>query len=249
MKTIVERYKNQISFELGCYDRLILTGTLPEISYAQGMTAYLKKDDVRIFDYPRFAEPYKEVIRSNAERIAKEEGVGIEFVRKAHIRKEDLVAEKIRQRGNQPGLVHIISTMELCTTFKPWHDKKSADTFLKPDQNKCLHYYFYFIDEQFGLGYIRVPTWCPFRLQVYVNGHNLLASRLKESGIEYCMIDNAFDSISDPARAQELSDSLSAEKLHRKLDELACRYCPIYSEGVPMEQVVGIAISLECYAG
>jgi hypothetical protein len=30
---------------------------------------------------------------------------------------------------------------------------------------KCLHYCFYFIDEEFGLCYLRVPTWAPFRLQ------------------------------------------------------------------------------------
>ena len=30
----------------------------------------------------------------------------------------------------------------------------------------------YFIDEELGLCYVRVPTWCPFRLQVYCNGQN-----------------------------------------------------------------------------
>ena len=80
------------------------------------------------------------------------------------------------------------------------------------------------------MGYVRVPTWCPFRLQVYVNGHNILAGYLNEAGIDYTMIDNAFDSISDPVKAQELSDGLSVEKIHRKLDELAWRYCPVYKE-------------------
>ena len=74
--------------------------------------------------------------------------------------------------------------METCNTYKPWHNKASGKTYLKPDQSKCLHYYFYFIDPQLGLGYVRVPTWCPFRLQVYINGHNLLAAELKQAGIK-----------------------------------------------------------------
>jgi hypothetical protein len=41
MKTITEKYKDRISFELSCYDRLIFTGGLPDISYAGGMTSYL----------------------------------------------------------------------------------------------------------------------------------------------------------------------------------------------------------------
>jgi hypothetical protein len=43
---------------------------------------------------------------------------------------------------------------------------------LRPDTGKCLHYYFYFIDAELGLIYLRVPTWCPFRLQFYCNGHS-----------------------------------------------------------------------------
>jgi uncharacterized membrane protein len=185
---------------------------------------------IKIFDYPKFAEPFKEAIRANAERIAKEHGVEIEFIRKAGVRKESIISEKIEKRGNHPGIVHIISAMESCSTYKPWHDKITGKTFLKPDTSKCLHYYFYFIDEQVGLGYVRVPTWAPFRLQVYINGHNLLASELKQAGIKYSMIDNAFDSLEDAGKAQELSDKISIEKLHRKLDEFAWQFCPVYKD-------------------
>lgn len=203
---------------------------MPEISYGKGMTKYMYQNEVRIFDYPKFAEPFKEKIRANAERIAKENGVEIEFIRKSGVRKESIISEKIEKRGNHSGIVHIISVMETCNTFKPWHDKTTGKTFLKSDTSKCLHYYFYFIDEQVGLGYVRVPTWCPFRLQVYVNGHNLLASEMKKAGIKYTMIDNAFDSLEDAGKAQELSDKISIEKLHRKLDEFAWQFCPVYKD-------------------
>jgi hypothetical protein len=62
--------------------------------------------------------------------------------------------------------------MEPCGSYKSWHDKKTHQTHLKPDDGKCLHYYVYFIDADLGLCYVRVPTWCPFRLQVYCNGHS-----------------------------------------------------------------------------
>ncbi len=230
MELLTETYKGKIALVLSCYDRLILTGTMPEISYSQGMTSYMYNNEVKIFDYQRFAEPFKDAIRANAERIAKEHGIEIEFIRKSGLRKESIVSEKIKQRGDHPGIVHIISAMEGCNTYKPWHDKTTGKTFLKSDQSKCLHYYFYFIDPQVGLGYVRVPTWCPFRLQVYINGHNLLAAELKKAGIKYAMIDNAFDYIEHVDRAQELSDNISMEKLHRKLDEFAWQFCPVYKD-------------------
>jgi len=59
---------------------------------------------------------------------------------------------------------------------------------LRSGSSKCMTYYFYFIDEQLGLCYLRVPTWCPFRLQFYFNGHDWLANQLKQRGIAYKML-------------------------------------------------------------
>ena len=100
-------------------------------------------------------------LRENAERLAAENGIEIEFLRKRNVRKEDRVKEILNQRGDQPGLVCIFSAMEPCSTYKPWHNKQTGKTYLLPDDGKCLHYYFYFIDQELGLCYVRVPTWLP----------------------------------------------------------------------------------------
>jgi len=97
---------------------------------------------------------------------------------------------------------------------------------VRPDSGKCLHYYFYFQDAKFGLVYLRVPTWAPFRLQFYCNGHSWLARRLTAKGIDYTMADNAFVRIDDWVRAQELADRFSPDQLHRTLDRYAAQCCP-----------------------
>ena len=137
--------------------------------------------------------------------------------------------EILEERGRHPGLVHIFSAMETCASFRPWHDKKTHQTCLKPITGKCLHYYFYFIDAVFGLCYVRVPTWAPFRLQVYFNGHNWLARRLDQAGVAYEMADNAFLSIADVDKAQGLADRLDAKPLHRRLNRWATEFCPSLS--------------------
>jgi hypothetical protein len=131
-------------------------------------------------------------------------GVSIEHVTKPHIRKEDIVARVLAQRDDAPGLVHVILAMEACDAYKPWHDKQTHRTFIRPDSGKRLHYYFYFMDARFGLIYLRVPTWAPFRLQFYCNGHNWLARKLTANGIGYTMVDNAFVRTDDWTRAQVL---------------------------------------------
>lgn len=133
MKLLTEIYKSEIAFVLSSYDRLIISGTIPEICFSQGMTSYMYKKGLKIFDYPKFAEPFKGIIKANANRIAQENGISIEFMRKSGIRKESIISEKIEKRGNHPGIVHIFSAVEACNTYNPWHDKKTGKTILKPD--------------------------------------------------------------------------------------------------------------------
>jgi hypothetical protein len=228
MELLTKTHSKNISGILSCLDRVIITGTLPQVCHSQGMTSYLYSKGVRIFDYPKFAEPFRDELRANTEQLAKDNGIEIEFVAKTHIRKEDLVKKVLDKRGTHTGLVHIISAMEACGSYKPWHDKQSGKTFLKGAQSKCLHYYFYFIDPYLGYGYIRVPTWCPFKLQVYINGHNILANELGKQGIKYSLIDNAFDYIEDFIKAQEICDNIDIKKIHKRLDDLAKTYCPVY---------------------
>ena len=227
MCLITERYAEKISGVLGCFDRVVIQGTLPGLCHAAGMTDYLYANGIRIFDYPHFAEPFRNELRENTERLAADNGLEIEFVRDHDTRKEKLIKEILKKRGDRPGLVHILSAMEGCPTYKPWHDKKTGRTFLKPDQGRCLHYYFYFIDENLGLCYVRVPTWCPFRLQIYFNGHGWLAAQLGKKGIKFTLIDNAFSAIDDWDKAQQLADQLNARTLHRVLNRFARRYCPV----------------------
>ena len=230
MNPFVERHQEQIAGVLTCWDRVIITGTLPEICHAEALARHLSQRDIRLFDYPRWAEPFRHRLRAHAEQVAEEAGLEIEFIRRHDsFRKEARIKEILAQRGELPGLVHIFSAMEACPTFKPWHDKATHRTSLKPSQGKCLHYYFYFIDEQFGLCYVRVPTWAPFRLQVYFNGHSWLAQQLERAGIGFSMADNAFLQLDDSERAQRIVDRFSVKTLHRRLDRWARAYCPVAS--------------------
>jgi hypothetical protein len=227
MVSLVQRHDNRIAGVLSCYDRVVITGTLPTVCYAEGMTRFLYSSGIRIFDFPDFASSLRDRVRERAACVAGEAGVTIEHIAKSHIRKEDVVAKVLDQRGDHSGLVHVLSAMEACPAYRPWHDKQTGKTFLRADTGKCLHYYFYFMDAALGLVYLRVPTWAPFRLQFYCNGHSWLARRLTSEGIGFTAADNAFIRIDDWQRAQDLADSFSPDLLHRVLDRHAVLCCPV----------------------
>jgi hypothetical protein len=222
-----ERYDERIAGVLSCYDRVVVTGTLPTVCYADGMTRFLYAKGILIFKYADFALMLRDRVRERAAALAAEAGIEIEHIAKSYIRKEEVVAKVLEGRGEHPGLVHVISAMEACDCYQPWHDKTTHRTFVRPDSSKCLHYYFYFMDAEFGLVYLRVPTWAPFRLQFYCNGHSWLARRLTAEGIDFTAADNAFLRIADWPRAQEIADGFSPDRLHAVLDRYAARCCPV----------------------
>ena len=118
---LTERHAKQIAGVLSCYDRMIVQGTLPVFCYADGMTAYLSKRRIRIFDFTQFAKPLTDAIKANAENLAAASGLTIDYVRKKNFRKEDKVKAVLKERGSHPGLVWILSALEPCTTYQPWH--------------------------------------------------------------------------------------------------------------------------------
>ena len=122
---LTDRYRERLAGVLSCYDRIIITGTLPGACYAKGMTAFLSARQIRVFDYPRFAEPLRDRLRERAAELAAAAGITIEHIANSHIRKEEVVAKVLAGRGDHPGLVHVISAMEACPTYKPWHSKET----------------------------------------------------------------------------------------------------------------------------
>src|ERR1700686_3028893 len=66
---LIERYAANLHGVLSCFDRILITGTLPGACYARGMTSFLNANGIRIFDYARFAEPLRERIRGRSQEV------------------------------------------------------------------------------------------------------------------------------------------------------------------------------------
>lgn len=94
-------------------------------------------------------------------------------------------------------------------------------------KGKCAHYYIYAIDPEIGLIYLRIPTWAPFRLQFYCNGHNWLARQLDRAQINYTLLDNTFTHVSAPSRAQQLANELDPQQLMQRCQYWASQWCAV----------------------
>jgi hypothetical protein len=85
-QSLTERYDDRIAGVLSCYDRVVITGTLPGVCYADGMTRYLNAQGIRIFDYPEFAKLLRDRVRDRAATLVTEAGLMIEHISKSNVR-------------------------------------------------------------------------------------------------------------------------------------------------------------------
>src|SRR5262249_33992943 len=95
---------------------------------------------------------------------------------------------------------------------------------------KCLFFYFYIMDRELGFMHVRLQSWFPFSIQVYVNGREWLCRELERRGVGFERSDNKILRIDDPALAQRLAQEFAERKWENVLDALARRYNPYLTQ-------------------
>ncbi len=188
------------------------------------MDAFLAEQGVLLKELKTFSRGLAKELKGAAHRMAKRAERPYEYLN-GFVRKEEYAREIVERDGVTEGLVCVLATQESCTSFKlKYGEGRPRLAFSRP---KCLCLYFYFIDREFGLMHVRLQTWFPFTIQVYVNGHSWLARKLDRHGVGYTAIDNAFTWLEDPKRAQRFADNFVKRKWPRILDALARRVNPL----------------------
>jgi hypothetical protein len=227
MDKFIEQHADRISGILACFDRVLFRGYLPIMSGA-AMAALLKSRDVARETLKAFLLGQAERLKRHAQNLCTQTGRPYEYLSHA-ARKEDL-ARKIAERDEiTEGLVCVLSVLEPCRTFSLVWNGRSP--YVQSARRKCLHFYYYFLDRDLGLIHVKLQSWFPFQIQLYVNGHEWLARQLDRHDIKYTKLDNAFVRLSDVERSQELADSFERVDWIHVLGRHALRVNPLLRQG------------------
>ena len=204
---LLERYDKEIAGVLGCFDRLVVTGTLMEIAHPDAMDARLFREGFRAVDIGQLPSRC-----GSASGTTRWSWRGRPAWRLSIFRAPGASA----RRTSSPKCSLAVAPIRDWSTSSRWwravHDLQAVaqsedqgQPGLRMQTGKCSTYYFYLIDPELGLMYVRVPTWLPCRLQIYFNVHHWLAAQLQQAGIAFKMEDNSFVEIADWERAQQLA--------------------------------------------
>jgi hypothetical protein len=80
-------------------------------------------------------------------------------------------------------------------------------SFYKADRRvSCLYVYLW--DDQFGPAFVKVCSYFPYPIKVWINEHEWAKRQYVKAGIEFTELSNGFASCANPAGLQAICDGL-----------------------------------------
>jgi hypothetical protein len=171
-------------------------------------------------------------IRSHLELFAEKHDIPLEPLRgnctwRSGCSKESLARRIAEKKQIVQGPVCVFSTVEPCDSFEVRTNPKTQKLEPQRRKRKCLHFYLYLIDHEFGWMHIRLQSWFPFSIQIYVNGREWLCRSLEQADIGYLRSDNKITYVTNLERAQALAERLHHKKWVGTLNAFAKRVNPL----------------------
>lgn len=225
MNTILEQYKDKINGTFSFFDRAIFKGYIRQFFSPSGKKYFLSEMNVLLKDFSAFANGVTNDLVSYVESMTASADRPLIYLASPKTSKEETALEVLKENPVEEGLICTLSVVEYCQTLQPIK-KDNGFLELSTVNRKCKYYYFYYLDKNFGFMHVKLQTWFPFLIQIYINGREMMKHTFDSHNITYQTYDNSFFQISDIRKAQELADKFDSKSLCRQLDLLAHKVNP-----------------------
>ena len=212
MERFLTRHSSRIAGVVSGFDRLLFRGTLRSISFVDGMDRFLASQRILYKDFAGFAGRDHDASADPRRGAGRSRRAGRSSISRSSSISKDARARERSWRAMRitEGLVCIFSCVESCMTLTVRGDRATKRLRLVREERRCVFLYFYYVDRDFGLMHIRLQTWLPLTIQVYVNGREWLARQLTAAGLAF---DTAGQRPHPQRRAPDAGDQRAAAGL------------------------------------
>jgi hypothetical protein len=207
MEKFLARHAALVTSILSGFDRVVLRGHLMPLMRDGGMFFFLQAAKVRLLDFKDYVLETSERVKAAALDEANKRDRPVQYLPSSKTDKEGLARELLIQHPLQkPGLICAFKTVEPCMSFEYHRSPDPHERGLKLSARKCMHIYKYYQHPNFGFMHVRLQTWFPFNIQVYINGREWLAMQLQRRRSAFERADNCFTWLCNPSLAQRFMD-------------------------------------------
>jgi hypothetical protein len=170
MEKFVDQFRDHIAGVLRGVARIMIKGYIKDFYHNNNFYYFLSKEQVQLKDYKEYVLTITSKIKESIESIIKQTNCYYQYLRSSEMNKEDIARGIIHESNITKGLVCVLSAVEPCYALSVIYNKQTGRLEKHSGYRKCQHYYFYYNDKELGLMHIRLQTWFPFSIQIYLNG-------------------------------------------------------------------------------
>jgi hypothetical protein len=211
MDIFLEKHKDAILGVVEGFDRIIFKGYLTSMFPDGAFGRYLSRRGILLKDAGKFFERETEAIIRHAKTSAERAGRPYTYLDSAHThasgQSKEAKARAFAERdGIAEGLIAIFSVLEPCVSLAVAGNHKTHRLEVVRRNRRCLHLYWYLIYLEFGWMHVRIQTWAPYSVQIYLNGREWMCRQLQQNGVAFERSDNKIVSVSDFAATDKLAE-------------------------------------------
>lgn len=235
MDRLSELLGHHVQFAYTAWDRIVLMGYLDRLQRPENVSHFFREVVGVPAVTPEVLMSRTPPYRAWAQRYAAEHAIPLIGAPRDQ-RKEEVVAPYYRAFRKPEGVVVILTSTEAGRTFVSYTPRYPASggdqryRLLHAARKRFLHYYFYLLDPVLGPMSLRIGTFLPFTIAVFLNGHAFLAQELSRLSVEFRKDDNAFLAVDDlavlDAAAERLTPQLIDQRCNHWVRQLAPRFTP-----------------------
>lgn len=214
MITINEILKDHVSLDIECIDRMYLNGYIPRLQTAGQLVHFLHQRGFKI-PSPTLLNQATKKYNASVKAFATRNNIPlIQF--ESGVRKDDLAQSYRANFEPSEGVVFIGAAQEKAYSFKARKRQGQGNKVgfdYSRQSVRVKHYYFYLQDEDFGPGFIKICTYVPYAVKLYLNGHEWVKQQARKQGLDFEPLDNGFSDCHDPAKLQTICDQLGPPQI------------------------------------
>jgi hypothetical protein len=209
-----------VVLDLECLDRVYLNGYIPKLQVAGQVVTFLTEHLGNSIPSPVLFKQIGDRFRDAVRAFAETNGIPVLHLNTPdRSRWDDRKVDHVREyvdKATEPGVVVIVVAQEVQKVFMGYTRRCKTGSpqfgFDKADRRVTV-YYFYILDPTFGLGFIKICSYFPYPLKMWVNGHEWAKRQAAAEGLAFTELANGFATCEDPTRLQAICDRLSPAKL------------------------------------
>jgi hypothetical protein len=210
--TVNDVLDGHVQLDIECLDRIYFNGYVPNLQVGGQVVSFMIAHLGYPIPSPAILEKIGAAFRKAVDHFAADNDIPVlrfsKDDRKIDVMRPYLAAQA---RTGRSGVAAIGTAQEFQNVFAaaqrtgdngvPWF------SFFKADR-RVTCFYFYVWDADFGPAFIKICTYFPYPIKVWLNGHEWAKRQAANAGIEFTELSNGFAATGDPAALQAICDRL-----------------------------------------